>query len=363
MNNSPVFKINLKKLVKNYNKISQIVGPCSAVIKCNAYGFGALETSKALLNGSMCRDFYVSNIEEALEIRSLSDSINIYLLSSFNIDELEIAWDNNLIPVCFTKQQVEFWTQKCESTFKRKSIVVQIETGLNRLGMSLEDFNEIQKYNPKIKFVMHHLACGYDVNNDMNKKQLQVISQIKGFSKTLSSSCGVLLDKEHHGDLVRLGRFLYGSNENTVNYNEKNGSDNYSFKKNDLNINGVKIEVVGTLTANIISTKLVKKDEYIGYSNDYIATKDMEIAVVNIGYGDGYSIRNGYVFTNGHYAKIISLAMDYLTIDITGIEIKNPEVELLGENITFEKISKWNYPVKGFEVTTSLGSRVKKVYS
>ncbi len=348
--NSPVFHIDLRNLISNYNSISKLVGVCGAVVKCNAYGFGAKEVTKALLDFTCCNDFFVSNLKESLEIINTinlsnkdckRENISIYLFNGFDNCELDEVWNNNLIPVCFSEKQIKLWNEKCENNKEKKPIVIQIETGLNRLGMDIEDFHNIKKhYDLNVKFVMHHLACGYNPEDPLNRIQLNIMNKVEYKSKSLSSSCSTLLPNEYHGDLVRLGRFLYGSNEQS----------------------NIKTKTVGKLYANILSIKNIKKGSSIGYSREYIAKKDMRIAIVNIGYGDGYSVKNGYVFTNENYAQILSVSMEYLSIDITNIEIKDDLVELLGENITFDKISKWNYSAKGLEITTLLGKRIEKKY-
>ncbi|QEK38412.1 alanine racemase [Candidatus Cytomitobacter primus] len=342
MFNAPIFEINLSNLVKNYNLIKSKVGKCGAVIKCNAYGFGMIETVSALLNASDCVDFFVSDMNEAIKVRNVHRDINIYVMSGFEAEYIDTLWEHDLIPVCFNEKQIELWNKKCKEHNTKKEIVIQIETGLNRLGLDLVSFQKIAKKQDcsNIKFVMHHLACGYEKDETVDT-QLRIMEKIKDFEKSLSSSCGVLLDSRHNGDITRIGRFLYGSDEQS---------------------DGINLNIVGKLYAQIISMKSVRKGYFIGYSKGYRANKDMRIAIVNIGYGDGYSVKGGFVFTNGQYAQIISCSMDYLILNITDMSIVDKKVELLGENITFDKIAHWNHRVKGMEITCVLGNRIKRVY-
>ncbi|QEK37901.1 alanine racemase [Candidatus Cytomitobacter indipagum] len=344
MSKSATFQINLQNIAYNYNYIKSNVNHCGAVVKCNAYGFGATKVVEHLINNTDCRSFFVNDINEAIEIFNVSKESDskIYIMGGFFDYEIEEIWSRNIIPVCFNKEQIMLWSEHCKKCNKNKPISIQIETGLNRLGLDINDFFKMKSILDSIgiDFVMHHLACGYE-EYSTNNSQLEKINQIQGCKKSLSSSCGILLEEKHHEGLSRIGRFLYGSNEQSKN---------------------IPLKSVGKLTAFIISVKNVLKGEYVGYSQGYQAQKDIKIAIVNIGYGDGYAIRKGFAFTNGSYAPIISCSMDYLTLDVTSINLNDDKVELLGENITFEKIANWNSKIKGMEITCNLGSRVKREY-
>ncbi|USO00745.1 MAG: alanine racemase [Alphaproteobacteria bacterium] len=342
MYSKPTFEINLDNLLKNYNNARKIY-KCGAVVKCNAYGFGAKQVVQKLANESDCEDFFVSTVDEAIEIKDYIIGKNIYVLSGFQKDELDLVWDNNFIPVCGDAREILEWYSHGISNDTQKPIVVQIETGLNRLGIEKSEFLDVVQKCPHINilFIMHHLACGYNIGDELNVKQMEIMRSIHKFQKSMSASCGLLFPKIDENYLLRLGRFLYGSDEQCNTFPVAN---------------------VGSIYGQIISTKHIKKGEPIGYFGDCIASDDMVVGIVNLGYGDGIIVRNGHVFTNGIYSKILAYSMDYITIDLTNVTLHNNLVEFLGKHITFDKVAKWTYSARGFEITCCLGRRLSRVY-
>ncbi|QEK39000.1 alanine racemase [Candidatus Nesciobacter abundans] len=365
MYNKPFLKINLSNLVKNYLNLSKDI-KCAAVIKCNAYGLGAKEIYEHLRKNTNCKDFFVNSVEEADEILStaLSGHNNIYILSGYTKYQLDHVFDKGFIPVCFSVEQIRDWNDHCEKVKKNKPIVVQLETGMNRLGISLQELENVTDIT-RVKFFMQHLSHGYDLESDQNQSQIektnhfkelinekfnQLANETKFSTNTLfslSSSCGLLLGREFHGNMIRLGRFLYGFNEDCAD---------------------LKLENVAELFAKVIKINHVKKDCGVGYDHKHITEKDSKVGILNIGYGDGYIVGNSYGFLNGKYCKILSVSMDYTMIDLTDLDLKDKDllfanIELLGKNITAEKLKHWNNKkAQGTEILTTIGRRVDRIY-
>lgn len=269
---TPVFNINLKKIIKNYNLIK---GLCpnttlSAVIKDNAYGLGAIEVAKALYQEANCRNFFVAHASEGATIRPHVQDAHIYVLQGIGQDSLKCFQNHKLIPAISTPEMLAFWHQNKIENIRP---IIHIETGLNRLGFKEEDLAQLNKDElAEFSFVLSHLACADEDTHPLNCQQLAQFNILKNryFPNTpctLSASGGIFLGCDYHFDMLRLGAALYGIN-----------SAPYS---------KIQPENVIEIKAPVLQIKNIKKGESVGYSASFVAPQDMQIAIISIGYGDG----------------------------------------------------------------------------
>lgn len=314
----PSLQINLDNLLKNYRTLQKIAAPavCAAVVKDDAYGLGADKIAPLLYDKMNCRHFFVAHGSEGAKIAPFVPQASIYVLQGIGQDSLDDFKNHStLIPVISTPEMLLYWQQNRPD--ERKA-VIQVETGLNRLGFREQD---LKKLTPKDKsefgLIMSHLACGDEKDHFMNEYQLKQFKRIKAeyfpeLPASLSASDGVFLGGEFKQNMVRLGAAVYGIN--TAPYRE-NQMKNVVF-----------------VTAPVLQITDLPAGQFVGYSATYRAGTNRKIAIVSIGYGDGLprSLSNsGKVFfktgKNLSEARIIGrVSMDNIICDVT--DVKNLHV-------------------------------------
>jgi alanine racemase len=359
--------INVSNLVKNYQALTKYLGKdtkAAAVVKCNCYGLGIAKIAPALLKAG-CEEFYVAQASEGLALRKLLETATIYVLNGIKAGEEKKFLKANLIPVLNNIKQIELWTKAAKKLGRKLSCAVHVDSGMTRLGVDChlieEAFNKILKDKQlEVCYVLSHLACADDVTSEMNSSQLEFIKSLKKkypqFKYSISSSAGIFLGKEYHFDQVRPGVALYVGNP-------------YGDAATTLPI--TLLPVVG-LTSKIIDIHLIKDEtiqKSIGYNATHKLKPGMVTATIPVGYGDGYprALSNkGYCYINGVKVNIIGrISMDLLCLDISNLlerfQRVGQEVELIGDNISIEKIARLADTI-GYEVLTSLGNRYIRKY-
>ncbi len=310
----PILEIDFGNLLDNYQQLRTIAGKATAaaVVKDDAYGLGAREVAQMLYNKGGCRHFFVAHAIEADRIADLIPQAKIYVLQGIGEDSLELFQRNRqLIPVIGSPQMFAFWKTHKISGIKP---VIQIETGLNRLGFREHELKAMdEKDLGEFSMVLSHLACGDEKDHFMNTHQLENFDSLKNLyfpdvPASLSASDGVFLGEKFHWDMVRLGAAMYGINTAPYRPNQ--------------------MKNVVRIKAPVLQIEPLPKGDFVGYSATYRASSERKIAIVSIGYGDGIprSLSNvGKVFfrTHGqlHEARMIGrISMDNIICDVTNID-------------------------------------------
>ena len=338
----PRLEINLSKISNNYSYLQTLtnseVGCC---IKSNAYGLGAREVARALAKVG-CKELFVNNLTEALELKIALKNVNvrIYLFHGVtNKADAELIYKNNFIPVLNSMHQAQVYYSCFPET--RKHVAIHVDTGMNRLAFSSEEYEKnidwlIEKF--EVVLLMSHLSCADEENNEYNKQQLHKFLKYKEDLKTkygeklnvkysLANSPGLVLSKDYHFDLLRVGALLYNIN--------------YTYNKSSQLQNPIK------LTAKILEVNNIKSGEYIGYSMHYMANTNSIIATINLGYSSGYPVclsNKGKVYIQGHEANIVGrISMDLITLDVSNIDpnllYRGQEVELINDALDINKLA------------------------
>jgi len=338
----PTLTINLNAIKQNYLFLKDKIFPaeCSAVVKANAYGLGVKKVAVTLAEAG-CKLFFVATVDEGIELRDILPNAEIAVLNG--VQNIKPFLKYNLIPVINNKYEIDLWKSD-------KPVIIQIDTGMNRLGLTEELTQNLKlKTQNSIKYIISHLACADEPNNPMNKQQLEKFKSYKnlGIPLSLSASSAMFSNKEYIFDMIRAGLAIYGGNPTPEKENP--------------------MKQVIKLTAPIISTREVGEGGTIGYGGAYTATNNMKIATIPVGYADGLPrCLEGKmkVMINGQFAKVVGrISMDLITIDITNIEAKiDDEVEIINDIITIDKIANWAGTI-AYEILTSLGGRYECKYS
>lgn len=284
------------------------------------------------------------------------------MVMNTSMEDFDQLYANNLEPEVFSVQQIKGFKQKAqESSIVEFPIHIKLETGMNRLGFNHEELQEVLPVLGsgvfQVKSIFSHLAA-----SDMPEEESFTLSQFERF-KTMKQQIQAVVGKEflshilnsggitryptYQMDMVRLGIGLYGV--------EVNGLYQYQ------------VESVSTLKASISKIRKVAKGETVGYSRKGAIEQDTRIAVVSIGYADGYDRRfgngKGQMVVNGHLVPVVgNVCMDMTMLDLGDIPaIEGDEVIVFGVKPSVSYLANRIGTIP-YELLTNVSERVKRVY-
>ncbi len=252
-------------LVGNWRALKAMGGAtaCGAAVKANGYGLGASEAVQRLAAAG-CRDFFVATWAEAMALAPLGVPISV--LHGVRDEDMAVATSAIARPVLNTVDQVARWRAAGGGACD-----VMVDTGMNRLGLSIEQALSGLLDGLEIDLLMSHLACG-DEDAAMNAAQLGAFAALRARTAarrmSLANSAGIALGVAYHFDLTRPGLSLYGG-----------------VPRPDM-IDSIRPVV--TPEAQVLQRRTVPAGETIGYNATFTAPHDMQVAILNIGYADGY---------------------------------------------------------------------------
>ncbi len=335
MSNAATATINLDALRFNFLQV-RARAPASkimAVIKANAYGHGITQVASALRN--VVDAFAVAQFGEAIKLRKTGFSQRIVLLQGFaNAQQLFTLSELDIDTVIHQFEQLYI----LQSTELEKPVHgwIKMDTGMHRLGFSIDQFNDVYEQLLKCKSIKEKPCCLSHFSNADDQSDQKTNAQIALFKKltqsiaaekSIANSAGILAWPDSHFEWIRPGIMLYGISPFANQYGKDLG-----------------LQPVMTLSANVIAIQSIKKGEKIGYGEMWQASINTKIAVLGIGYGDGYP-RNAAigtpVFISGIECPLIGrVSMDSICIDIGEHEISVGDVATLwGDELPIEKIA------------------------
>ncbi|WP_349628062.1 alanine racemase [Bradyrhizobium lablabi] len=363
-NYTGVMTVDLDAIVANWRKLEKTGVPaeCAGVVKANAYGCGAPEVARALSNAG-CKTFFVATLDEAKAVRSaVPASAAIYVLSGFFQNTGEAYAKSDCRPVIGDLNELAEWDVFCRRSGWNGGAAIHIDTGMNRLGLTIADAHgiipRINAGDHGITLLMSHLVSAEQLNNPVNARQLtafrEIASEFSGVPASLSNSSGVFLGPQFQFDMVRPGAALYGVNPTPE-------ADN-------------PMQPVVEVKARIVQIRSIERGDTVGYGGTWTARRPTRLAIVAAGYADGYfraasandGTRGAEVVVAGKRCPIAGrISMDLMAVDITDLE-KNAVrrghmATLLGEGITVDELAH-HFGTIGYEVLTSLGSRYARIY-
>ena len=372
-----ILYVDLDALVENYNFFDSKSGKaeCGAVVKANAYGLGVIPVARKLFMAG-CRKFFVANLDEAIELRD--DALEkvdpechseIYVFHGIRQWQESAFLKHKLTPVINDYYQLKIWNKAAYGKEDKFPAVLHFDTGMNRLGFSVDEAKKIAKDKSlisglDIKFIISHLSCPSESKNPANKEQLAKFREvIKSFPKvpvSFVNSSGSFLGKSYFFDIARPGAGLYGVNS-TLRDKYESGEE-ISPEDNP-------IKNVISLKSKILQIREIDEGETVGYGGFFKVGRKSKIATIPVGYADGYlrSLANkSFVFIEGKKVPVVGLvSMDMITIDVTDVPDKNlregAEVEIIGEHFNVDQLAIRAGTI-GYEILTNLGERYRRVY-
>ncbi|WP_052545707.1 alanine racemase [Candidatus Hepatobacter penaei] len=359
---SAVLYVDRAALRTNYQTLDTYVTPScqvAPVVKTNAYGLGAQEVV-ATLKSLGAHHFFVATLEEALSLRQGDQDITIYVLNGLWPDVMYEAAHHHITPILSTPEQVAAWRHTAQLLQRSLPCWLQVETGLNRLGLTPDILNQLAQspdatQGLTVDALMSHLACGYDLHASYNEYQRLLFEQsfaaFPQARKSFANSAGLLHGPSYFYDIARPGRFLYGSMLSA---------------HNPLSAH---LRHVITLRGRIMQVRTLKKGEGIGYDQTFMAPRDMRIATVSVGYGDGYfqSLSNKAAGMIGqHTLPVVGrISMDLTTFDVTDVPPQELEqatwMDLINDTLTIDALAA-HAQTSVWEILTHLGKRLHVSY-
>ena len=346
--------LNNLEIIRKTSNNKQII----PLIKSNAYGHGQLEIAQILQNQNVYA-FGVAYTDEAVYLRENGINHRLFISVPITIDDTNEAVNLDLEP-SVDNLEVLFALNKLA---QKQNMIINfhlfINTGMNRDGANEKELIEIANHLPKLKNVnliatLSHFASSDNIEYSQTqiKEFLRLIkvANLEQYQKHISNSGGLFNLDNSDFDFVRPGISFYGI------LPDKNKADKLGLK------------AVMEFKTSIKSIYEIEKGEYSGYSFKFQATKKTKVAILPIGYGDGYSFlfsNNAKCIVNDCFANIIgSVCMDLIICDVTEIDCKiGDEVILIGKSqsqeISVNDLASY-INTNPYEISTSLKRRIKR---
>ena len=357
-------EIDLSVIRNNYEcyKNQLKSGSVMAVVKADAYGHGAVKVASVLADVGV-KDFAVSNINEAIELREAGIEGQVLILGYTPLEAAPLLVQYDITQALLSEQ----YTEDLIRSGIRVKCQYAIDTGMNRIGLDADDAahcaDAVRRANDSLNLngLFTHL-CAADTPSQNAFTEMQ-IEKFKKVSEAVSdlklpyvhclNSAGGLWYQTEVSVFARLGIILYG------------------LKPDYMNVLPEGIKPAMEWKSVISMKKTVHPGETVGYGRTFCAGKEMTVATIPTGYADGYNrllSNKGYVLINGKKAPVIGrICMDQFMADVTGIDCSlYDEVVLLGrsgdEVLTADDMAQMTGTI-GYEVLCDIGKRVQRVYS
>lgn len=356
-------EVNLNNLVENLNRYRARLKPetkITIMVKAFSYGSGTVEIARAL-EFQQVDYLAVAVADEGIELRQAGISTPILVMNPEE-HSFEMMLEYRLEPNIYSTEVYEQFDRAARRmAVSDFPIHLKLETGMHRLGFSsAEELEQIALRVPRegrlrIQSVFSHLAASDSADHDgftreqyLRFKQLStpvVANQPNKVIRHILNSAGIERFGDYQMEMVRLGIGLYGVSQSDV----------------------LQAETVARWTTVISQVKTVAEGETVGYGRKGKVTTPKQVAIIPVGYADGYDRRlsngAGKVWIAGRQYPIIgNICMDMSMIDVTGADVQAGEsVELMGEHIRLTDLADWMGTIP-YEVLTGISQRVRRVY-
>jgi alanine racemase len=287
-------------LARNWRTLSAMSGKaaCGAAVKADGYGLGAPWAVRELARAG-CRDFFVATWGEAAALADMfaDGALSLSVLHGVRDEDMDVARASPARPVIVTARQAIRWREagggRCD---------VMVDTGMHRLGLGVDELGVLDGL--EVDVLMSHLASadepGAALNEVQRKRFMAVADHASALRTSLANSAGIALGPDYAFDLTRPGLALYGG----VPCDALAG----------------RIEQVAMPEAQILQRRRVPAGGTVGYNATWAAPRETEIAILNLGYADGY--RRAFSGIGAAVADGVRLpVLGRVSMDLTAIDV------------------------------------------
>ena len=358
-----ILEVNLTALVDNvryFRSLMPSTTRLTCMVKAFAYGAGSVEVSKALQQSKLVDYLAVAVADEGVELRKAGITLPIIIMDP-EVAALDLIIENNLQPNIYSFQVLDDIIHAAEAKgLESLPVHIKIDSGMHRLGFYREDMpallERLQSQKAvQVASVFSHLAGSDEAQFDtFTHEQAAYFRECATILNTklstlnaklhICNTAGIERFPEYHFDMCRLGIGMYG-----------------------LSFAGAKLHNVCTLKTTILTIKTVGAGSTIGYGRHTQLTEPRQIAVIPIGYADGFDRRfsnyGGEVMVRGKRCPVVgNVCMDQAMIDVTGTDAQVGDYAIVfGDNLPIEELADKLQTIP-YEVLTSISRRVQRVY-
>jgi alanine racemase len=366
-------EIDRAALLSNVLACRQLIGPhCRllALVKGNAYGHGLQETAKVLLDAGVDM-LGVEAVGEAVTLRTTGVTCPILLVGPIPPANVPLLLSHQLAPLLVNPEQVQMVGDFARQAGCGLDVHLKFDTGMHRQGIMREELpvllDLLAKYSGlRVSGVATHLARADEAEQpEWTRRQLDqfhaiiatlAAAGIRAPIRHVANSAAALLWRETRLDMVRLGIALYGfwPGEAVRRASPERPA----------------LRPVMTWKTRVAAVKAVPCGCSVGYNGSYVTTRESRIAVLPLGYYDGYSrsLSNlGRVLIRGQRAPVCGrVSMNLMTVDVTDIPAAQPgdEVVLIGQQgtaaVSAEEMAAWLGTIH-YEVTTRINPLIPRI--
>lgn len=360
-------EVDLEAIGHNLREIKRRLSPgvrLMAVVKANGYGHGAEQVARvAVAEGASFLG--VATVDEALQLRKAGFTLPILVLGAIPPEAAPAVLKHDITATVFSVDQVEALAKEASRQGRSAKVHIKVDTGMGRIGLRKADevislCTRVLAGPVVLEGIFTHFACADDEDKGKTARQLELFREVLGRLeeagirvpiKHAANSAATLEYPASHLDMVRVGIAMYG-------YHPRPGAQ------------GVDLRPALTWKARVVQVKRLPPGTPIGYGWSYTTTCEEVIATVCVGYADGYRrglSNNGWVLVRGKRAPVVGrVCMDQIMVRLEEEVKPGEEVVLLGEQggerISADDVAAWLGTIS-YEVLTSIGERVPRVYS
>lgn len=371
-------ELSRSALKHNVRSLAKLAGgrTLAVAVKANAYGHGLPEIVRTLVALTEADYVSVHSLEEAIACRESGWERRIMVLGPIARQQLEAVFEYNLEPVIFNRQTLSSLGKMADRFSRQIRTHLKLETGTNRQGITEKELPEYARlykqhsglrkpygastHFANIEDTTNHRYAQYQLANFNRMVKTMGRLGIKPTVRHTTCSAALILFEKTRFQLVRAGISAYGhwpSKETYLSYRLLGGKDNL-------------FQPVLTWKTRVTQIKELAADTYVGYGCTYRTTSPTRLAVLPVGYYDGYDrglSNQGHVLVNGKRAPVRGrICMNLMMIDITDIKgvRLGDEVTLLGrsssENVSAEQLAQWAQTIN-YEILARLSPAIPRI--
>ncbi len=374
MDRGPIAEIDLEAIAHNFRIAKKITGnrPVIAVVKADAYGHGSIEASRRLVKEGASY-LAVAYAAEAVALRQAG--VKTPLIVLFDKYDMNNYFKYKLIPVIHDIKTAQAFSKEAKKRKQGISVHIKADTGMGRLGFNIDDLEKNINAIIKMDFLTVTGLMSHFSDADLSDRSYALI-QLDRFNKLkntmikkglkhllshIANSAAVMSLPESHLDAIRPGLMLYGYSPMQPSAPSSQPSAPSS-----------RLKPAMTVKTKILSLRKLKKGSPVSYGRTFITSRDSLIAVLPVGYADGYSrafSNNSDVLVRGKRSPVVGrVCMDTTMVDVTDARgvIEGEDVVLMGRQkadaITASELARKAGTIP-YEILTSFGNKSRKVYT